>query len=110
MIEWINRHPNVTTWIALAIGMLAALLWSARDEGLAALQWAWLAFAVTCVAGLCAWIISWEADVEDEYEGDGALSHESDDTARTVDGANAARSERNATSVSAPNKSAGVDA
>lgn len=66
MMAWMNRHPDLSTWIALAIGMLAALTWSARDEGLAAMQWAWLALAVTGVAGLCAWIISWEADSHDD--------------------------------------------
>lgn len=68
MIDRMNRHPNLTTWGVLAVGMLAALVWSARDEGLAPAQWAWLAVAVTGVAGLCAWIISWEADVEEEED------------------------------------------
>ena len=81
MIEWMNRHPNVTTWVVLAIGMLLALVWSARDEGLAAAQWVWLALAVTGVAGLCAWIISWEADVDVTASG---LTERSDGAGRKI--------------------------
>lgn len=83
MNAWMNRHPDVTTWIVLAFGMLAALAWSARDEGLAALQWVWLAFAVIGVSGLCAWIISWEADVDAEEENwsDGHAGHGGTDNA-----------------------------
>jgi hypothetical protein len=63
MIGWIERHPNVATWILLAAGMVAALTWSARDvDDLSPAQWGWLVAATVLVAGLCAWIISWEAD------------------------------------------------
>jgi hypothetical protein len=63
MIGWMERHPNVATWILLAAGMVAALTWSARDvDDLSPAQWGWLVAATVLVAGLCAWIISWEAD------------------------------------------------
>jgi hypothetical protein len=65
---WIERHPNIFTWVVLAIGMVAVLLWSARDVGLNMLQWFWLATATVGLAGLCAWIISWEADADDEAD------------------------------------------
>jgi hypothetical protein len=63
-----ERHPNLTTWLLLAVGMVAVLAWSARDVGLAPPQWFWLATATVLVAGLCAWIISWEADAPDELD------------------------------------------
>jgi hypothetical protein len=66
MREWVDRHPNLSAWLVLAVGMVAVLVWSARDVGLNAEQWFWLVTATTLVAGLCAWIISWEADQPDE--------------------------------------------
>lgn len=61
-----ERHPNLTAWAVLSVGFVAVLVWSARDVGLAAGQWLWLVLATVLVAGLCAWIISWEADGPDE--------------------------------------------
>jgi len=69
MKEQMDRHPNLTTWLALAVGMLVVLAISARDVALSARQWTWLALATVLLAGLCAWIISWEADTPEE-EGD----------------------------------------
>jgi hypothetical protein len=60
----------VTAWAVLAVGMVAVLVFSARDVGLAPAQWFWLAAATVLLAGLCAWIISWEAD-EPAEEADG---------------------------------------
>jgi hypothetical protein len=57
-----RRHPNLVAWLVLAVGMLVVLAWSARDVGLQPLQWLWLGLATVLLAGLCAWIISWEAD------------------------------------------------
>jgi hypothetical protein len=65
----IESHPDLTTWLVLAAGMVAVLIWSAQDVGLNPLQWFWLAVATVAVAGLCAWIISWEADSPDEVDG-----------------------------------------
>ncbi len=68
-MKWIVRHPNLATWALLAIGMVAALTWSARGvEDLTSSQWSWLVGATVLVAGLCAWIISWEADELDAYD------------------------------------------
>jgi hypothetical protein len=53
------------TWVVLAVGMLAVLFWSARDVELASSQRFWLGVATVLLAGLCAWIISWEADDEE---------------------------------------------
>lgn len=61
-----DRHPNLTAWLVLAVGMVAVLAFAARDVGLQVLQWLWLGLATVLLAGLCAWIISWEADTPDE--------------------------------------------
>ncbi len=62
MTERFARHPNLTAWAVLAIGMLAILAWSARGTELNPRQWAALGVATVILAGACAWIISWEAD------------------------------------------------
>jgi hypothetical protein len=62
--EWILRHPSLSAWIVLAIGMNAILIYEARDVGLASMQWFWLILITTLVAGACIWIVSW-GDNED---------------------------------------------
>jgi hypothetical protein len=65
LIQWGKRHPYLAAWIALAIGMVALLVWEARDvEGLQPGQWAALIVATILVAGACIWIISWDSDEE----------------------------------------------
>lgn len=68
MRERVEAHPNLTVWAVLAIGMLVILAWSARDVSLSGSQWFWLGLATVALAGLCAWIISWEADEPEEPE------------------------------------------
>jgi hypothetical protein len=65
--SWIKNHPNLSAWFALAVGMVAILLWEARDVGLEGMQWVWLVLVTVAVAGACIWIISW-GDDEDEGE------------------------------------------
>ena len=65
--QFVNEHPQWTSWIVLAIGMVAILIWSARDVGLLAGQWAALIIATILVAGLAVWIIGWE-DEEEELD------------------------------------------
>jgi len=78
-MAWINRHPNLVTWAVLAVGMVAIVGYSARDvDTLSGRQWFWLAVATVLVAGLCAWIISWEADADD-VELDGEAAADTDD-------------------------------
>ena len=67
--NWIKSHPNLTAWIALAVGMVAILVWEARDVGLEGMQWFWLILVTVLVAGACIWIISW-GDDEEEVEGE----------------------------------------
>jgi hypothetical protein len=66
VVEFIKRHPRLTAWFALAIGMVVILVWSARDVGLLPAQWAALIVAVIGLAGLCVWIIGWEDEGEEE--------------------------------------------
>ncbi|RME36268.1 MAG: hypothetical protein D6793_06025 [Thermoflexia bacterium] len=63
--NFVQRHPRLTAWIVLAIGMVAILVWSARDVGLLPGQWAALIVATIAVAGLCVWIIGWEDEEEE---------------------------------------------
>ncbi len=71
--QFVNEHPQWTSWIVLAIGMVAILVWSARDVGLLPGQWAALIIATILVAGLAVWIIGWEDEEEfEEAAGDAA--------------------------------------
>jgi hypothetical protein len=58
--EWVQRHPQITAWLALAVAMVAMLVFSAKDVGLLWSQMAALIVATIGLAGLCVWIISWE--------------------------------------------------
>ncbi|MCS7282945.1 MAG: hypothetical protein RMK65_04520 [Anaerolineae bacterium] len=66
--NFVQRHPRLTAWIVLAIGMVAILVWSARDVGLLPGQWAALIVATIAVAGLCVWIIGWEDEEEESHQ------------------------------------------
>jgi peptidoglycan/LPS O-acetylase OafA/YrhL len=58
--NWMERHPRLTAWFFLAVGMVIILLWSAKDVGLLPTQLAALVVATILLAGLCVWIIGWE--------------------------------------------------
>lgn len=65
----IMKHPNLSAWFALALGMVLILVYEARDVGLQTSQWFWLIVVTILVAGACIWIISWgddEAELEAE--------------------------------------------
>ncbi len=55
-----NEHPILANWLVLALGMVIILYFSARHVGFLPTQWAALVVATVGLAGLCAWIISWE--------------------------------------------------
>ena len=55
-----TTHPVLANWIILALGMVVILYFSARHVGFLPGQWAALIVATVGLAGLCAWIISWE--------------------------------------------------
>ena len=63
--KFAGNHPQITSWIILAIGMVIILIWSARDVGFTTGQWAALIVTTILLAGACVWIIGWEDD-EDE--------------------------------------------
>ncbi len=58
--QWINVHPKLTAWLALTIGMVILVVWSAKDVGLLPGQMLALIVATIGLAGLCVWIIGWE--------------------------------------------------
>jgi len=64
--KWIVAHPNLSAWIVLAAGMVAILVYEARDVGLEGQQWFWLIVVTVLVAGACIWIISWGDDEPEE--------------------------------------------
>ncbi len=71
--NWINRHPNLSAWFVLALGMVILLLIEARDVGLETSQWFWLIAITILVAGACIWIVSWGDDIDEAVaEEDGA--------------------------------------
>lgn len=53
-------YPLFSNWLILAIGMVIILYFSARHVGFLPGQWGALMVATVGLAGLCAWIISWE--------------------------------------------------
>lgn len=64
----ILKHPNLSAWFVLALGMVLLLVYEARDVGLQASQWFWLVVITVLVAGACIWIISWGDDDETAVE------------------------------------------
>lgn len=67
--QFVQKHPQWSSWIVLAIGMVAILVWSARDVGLLPGQWVALIVATIAVAGLAVWIIGWEDEEPEGAEG-----------------------------------------
>ena len=72
--NWIKQHPNLTAWLVLAVGMVAILVFEARQVGLTGSQWFWLITVTILVAGACIWIISWGDDDETAVLDDEAKS------------------------------------
>ena len=66
--QFVRQHPRLIAWLALAIGMVVILMFSARDVGLLPGQWAALIVATIGLAGLCVWIIGWEDKEEESQE------------------------------------------
>lgn len=66
--SWVTRHPQLTAWAVLALGMVLILLWAAKDAGFEPLQWVALIVTTILLAGLCVWIIGWDTEAEEEQE------------------------------------------
>jgi thiamine transporter ThiT len=64
--NFVQRHPQITAWIALAVGMVIILVLSARNVGFTAGQWTALIITTILLAGACVWIIGWGEDEEAE--------------------------------------------
>ena len=64
--KFVGTHPQITSWIVLAIGMVIILVWSARDVGFTGSQWIALVITTILLAGACVWIIGWEDDEEEK--------------------------------------------
>ena len=63
-----TNHPQITSWIVLAIGMVIILVWSAWEVGFTPSQWAALIVTTILLAGACVWIIGWEDDEDEAVE------------------------------------------
>ena len=61
-----DSHPNLISWLLLAVGMVVVVVFAARNVGFKAGQWAALIIATIALAGLSVWIISWEDDDEQQ--------------------------------------------
>ncbi len=72
VVKWASTHPRLSAWLVLSVGMVALLVFEARDVGLLPTQWLSLIVATVLVAGACVWIISWEDSDEDEADADDA--------------------------------------
>ena len=83
--NFVERHPQITAWIVLAIGMVIILVLSAREVGFTAGQWAALIITTILLAGACVWIIGWgddeEAEVGETAEVEKAEASEAEGTA-----------------------------
>ncbi|NWF68006.1 MAG: hypothetical protein HXY40_02875 [Chloroflexi bacterium] len=79
LISWALVHPRLAAWILLSVGMVALLVFEARDVGLLATQWVALVVATVLVAGACIWIVSWE-DSDDNLEEDDDETPDADKT------------------------------
>lgn len=66
LITLFDTYPRISAWVVLSVGMIALLVYEARDVGLTATNWLALILASIVVAGLCIWIVSWEDDEEAE--------------------------------------------
>lgn len=73
--KFAGDHPQLTSWIVLAIGMVIILVWSAWEVGFTPGQWVALIVTTILLAGACVWIIGWEDDDDEpalpELETDG---------------------------------------
>lgn len=56
----LREHPMLVAWAVLAVGMVAMLLYAAKDVALLPTQLAALVIATVLLAGACVWILTWE--------------------------------------------------
>ncbi len=67
-----TNHPQIASWVVLAIGMVIILIWAARDVGFTAGQWLAMVITTILLAGASVWILGWgnedETEATDEAE------------------------------------------
>lgn len=68
MKKFAAEHPQITSWVVLAIGMVAILIWSAKDVGFTASQWLAVIITTILLAGASVWIIGWGDEDDPENE------------------------------------------
>jgi len=56
----VQQHPMLIAWAVLAVGMVAMLLYAAKDVALLPTQLVALVVATVLLAGACVWILTWE--------------------------------------------------
>jgi uncharacterized membrane protein len=64
VLSIIDRYPRISAWVVLSVGIVALLIYEARDVGLTTQNWVVLILASILISGLCIWIVSWEDDEE----------------------------------------------
>ena len=57
---FLEKHYRLVAWLVLAVGMVAILLWAAKDVDLLPSQLATLVVATILLSGACVWIIGLE--------------------------------------------------
>ncbi len=60
LLNALRQHPMLVAWLILAVGMVAMLLYAAKDVALLPTQIAALIVATVLLAGACVWILTWE--------------------------------------------------
>lgn len=60
----IEKYPRISAWVVLSVGIVALLIYEARDVDLTTTNWIALIVASVLVSGLCIWIVSWEDEEE----------------------------------------------
>ena len=60
IVRLVREHPRLASWFGLAVGMVAMLIYSAKDVDLLPTQLLSMVIATILLAGACVWIINWE--------------------------------------------------
>lgn len=58
----LDTYPRLSAWVVLSAGIIALLVYEARDVGLSTGNWIALIVASIIVAGLCIWIVGEDDD------------------------------------------------
>lgn len=58
--KWIDAHPSLTMWAALAVGMVLIFWFTSLDAGMRLSQRLFVSLVCVLLAGLCTWIVNWE--------------------------------------------------